>query len=60
MAKPDASPLLSVQELKSELLTHPLMLSVGSFSLSTFMSWAIYGVVDWRPVSIPKSSATRL
>ncbi|KAI0709657.1 hypothetical protein C8T65DRAFT_739837 [Cerioporus squamosus] len=56
MPEPDPNPPLTVRELESELLTHPLMLSVGSLSLSTFMSRAIYGVVDWRPVLICVSS----
>ncbi|OBZ78271.1 hypothetical protein A0H81_01920 [Grifola frondosa] len=43
---------LSASKLRDELLTHPLMLSVGSFSLSTFMSRSIYGMIDWRPVLI--------
>ncbi|RPD58888.1 hypothetical protein L226DRAFT_515361 [Lentinus tigrinus ALCF2SS1-7] len=56
MSQSEAPPTLTIQQLKSELLTHPLMLSVGSFSLSTFMSRSIYGVVDWRPVLICVSS----
>ncbi len=42
---------LTPHKLKDELLTHPLMLSIGSLSLSTFMSRSIYGMIDWRPVS---------
>ena len=41
---------LTATKLRDELLTHPLMLSIGSLSLSTFMSRSIYGMVDWRPV----------
>jgi len=47
---------LSVHKLRDELLTHPLMLSVGSFSLSTFMSRSIYGTIDWRPILIVVAS----
>ncbi|RDX54494.1 hypothetical protein OH76DRAFT_1341061 [Lentinus brumalis] len=43
---------LTPHKLKDELLTHPLMLSIGSLSLSTFMSRSIYGMIDWRPVLI--------
>ncbi|RDX54510.1 hypothetical protein OH76DRAFT_1430012 [Lentinus brumalis] len=50
-----STPLTS-HKLKDELLTHPLMLSVGSLGLSTFMSRSIYGTVDWRPVVICVSS----
>ncbi|TFK78539.1 hypothetical protein K466DRAFT_668406 [Polyporus arcularius HHB13444] len=56
MPHANTSTTLTPRELRSELLTHPLMLSVGSLSLSTFMSRAIYGVVDWRPVLICVSS----
>ncbi|KAI0717388.1 hypothetical protein C8T65DRAFT_737973 [Cerioporus squamosus] len=43
---------LTPHKLRDELLTHPLMLSIGSLSLSTFMSRSIYGMIDWRPVLI--------
>ncbi|KAH9920003.1 uncharacterized protein BXZ73DRAFT_80238 [Epithele typhae] len=43
---------ITPSKLRDELLTHPLMLSVGSLSLSTFMSRSIYGMIDWRPVLI--------
>ncbi|TBU51453.1 hypothetical protein BD310DRAFT_834326 [Dichomitus squalens] len=43
---------LTPAKLRDELLTHPLMLSIGSLGLSTFMSRSIFGVIDWRPVLI--------
>lgn len=49
MATPFAA--LTPSKLRDELITHPLMLCIGSLSLSTFMSQSIYGTIDWRPVS---------
>ncbi|RPD65484.1 hypothetical protein L226DRAFT_543270 [Lentinus tigrinus ALCF2SS1-7] len=43
---------ITPSKLRDELLTHPLLLCIGSFGLSTFMSHAIYDVFDWRPVAI--------
>ena len=51
---------LTVNKLRDELLTHPLMLSIGSLSLSTFMSRSIYGMIDWRPVCAPRCARGRL
>ncbi|KAF8884285.1 hypothetical protein CPB84DRAFT_1685923 [Gymnopilus junonius] len=47
-----ASPLLHFSKLKDELLVHPIMTSLGSLALSTFISYSVYGVIDWRPVTI--------
>lgn len=49
MATPFAA--LTPSKLRDELITHPLMLCIGSLGLSTFMSQSIYGTIDWRPVS---------
>ncbi|EPQ52776.1 hypothetical protein GLOTRDRAFT_122703 [Gloeophyllum trabeum ATCC 11539] len=48
--------VLSLPRLKDELIGHPLMTSMGSLALSTFISKSVYGAIDWRPVLICVSS----
>ncbi|EED82803.1 predicted protein [Postia placenta Mad-698-R] len=48
--------LLTLPKLQDELLAHPIMTSLGSLALSTFISRSIYGIIDWRPVLICVSS----
>ncbi|PPR01023.1 hypothetical protein CVT26_015624 [Gymnopilus dilepis] len=47
-----SSSQLPLPKLKDELLVHPIMTSLGSLALSSFISYTIYGVFDWRPVTI--------
>ncbi|OCH84305.1 hypothetical protein OBBRIDRAFT_786341 [Obba rivulosa] len=46
----------SPQYLWDELMLHPLLLCLGSLSLSMLMSRLIFGVLDWRPVTITVAS----
>jgi len=52
----DSENVYTPQYLWDELILHPVLLSVGSLSLSMLMSRLIFSVMDWRPVAITISS----
>ncbi|PCH41865.1 hypothetical protein WOLCODRAFT_143772 [Wolfiporia cocos MD-104 SS10] len=55
-SKDSAAEQLPVGKLTDELLGHPLALALGSLALSAFISHALFGRVDWRPILICTTS----
>lgn len=44
---------------RHELIATPAVLALGSFALSIFISTALFGCVDWRPVSVAQFQRAR-